>query len=136
MVKFTFSFLRIFALAHAPMSPEFLNRFDLQYRFWRMIIAKHNIRNSYIHNFHNRSLGEEAIILELFSEFKWFYQNSAGADVWNLHLLQVLVYRQVPNNHGLLILTLKLWRKIKQWHKKSEKCQFCTQMHPKSYIIT
>ena len=36
----------------------------------------------------------------------------------NLYLLKILVWKQP-------------WRKSKQWHKKYEKCQFCTQRRPK-----
>ena len=33
----------------------------------------------------------------------------------------------MQNNHGLLILTLELWKETKQWHKKYEKYHFCTE---------
>ena len=38
--------------------------------------------------------------------------------------------------NGLPFLTLELSRKTKQWHKKYDKYQFCTQRSPKNSIIT
>ena len=52
----------------------------MQDHFWRKVITKHDIQKPHIHNFHNRLLGKVAVILELFSELKRFYQSSAGAD--------------------------------------------------------
>ena len=37
--------------------------------------------------------------------------------VRKLHFLRILVWKQVRNNHGILIL-IELIRKTKQWHKK------------------
>ena len=50
--------------------------------------------------------------------------------MWKLHLIKILVRKQVRNNHGLLILTPELWRKTKPWHKKYGKYQFCTERNP------
>ena len=43
----------------------------------------------------------------------------------NLHLLKISVWKQVRNKQGP-------WGKSKQWDKKYEKCQFCTQRRPKN----
>ena len=41
-----------------------------------------------------------------------------------LHLLKILIWKQVRNNNRLPILTLTLSGETKQWHKKYEKYQF------------
>ena len=41
----------------------------------------------------------------------------------NLHSLKILMWKQP-------------WRKLKQWNKKYEKCQFFTQTRPKNSIFT
>ena len=45
-----------------------------------------------------------------------------------LHLLKVLVWKQVRNNHGILIL-IELWWKTKQWYKKYKKMSI---LYPKT----
>ena len=41
---------------------------SLRDSFWRKIIAKHSIQKAHIHIFHNRLLGEVAIILDVVSD--------------------------------------------------------------------
>ena len=64
------------------MSPEFLHRFVFQQgkttackTTSKEMIRKHNIQGTHINSFHNRSLREVTVILELLN------QKSAGADV-------------------------------------------------------
>ena len=40
------------------------------------------------------------------------------------------------NDYGVPILTLELWKKTKQMHKKYEIYQFCSQRRPKNSVIT
>ena len=69
-------------------------------------------------------MGEVTVMLELFLNFSDSIRTAVLEQTWQgirkLDLLKTLVWKQVWNNHGILIL-IDLWRKTKQWLKKYEK---------------
>ena len=101
----------------------------------------HNIEKTHIHTFGNRFPGSRYHSGVAVSELWRFNQNSEGA----VALIRAKVTltkklgiksRYIRNSNGLPILALELWRKTKQWYKKYDKYQFCTQRLLNNSIIT
>ena len=102
-----------------------------------------NIQKTHIHFFHGKLLGEVATMLDVVSDsdvvmrakvIPWTLYKSMDKSMFML--TKNFIINTSTKNHGLPILTLELWKKTRQWHKKYEKYQFCTQRRPENSIIT
>ena len=91
--------------------------------FKEKIITKHNIQKTHIHSFHNGLLGEVTVILELFLKFSYSIRIVVEPTLYcvpKLHLLKILVWKQVRNNTGSELRRF-LKNKTKQTKKKKQK---------------